>query len=465
MLESDVGKFISANDLIRSEDRVVVGVSGGADSVGLLVLLNQIKSDFKCQVFAGHLNHQLRGAAADEDEEFVRELAERLDIPVYTERQDIRGIRTERGGSLEEIARTVRYEFYLRAAKYFSANKIALAHHRDDQCETILFNMLRGSSVHGLRGIPVRRQLNDVEIIRPLLEVSKTEIEEYLRSKEIVWRVDHTNLEPCASRNVIRLKVLPAMEEVNPSFREHLLLLGRQAGQIETLLGEQAKRVLAAARKEGDEIHIESWRLKTLPELVACEVVREMLIETGAKMGRITARHLHDVVRLETKMELPDGWSARMEHGCLVVGPKLTKEKNDDVTVLTVGGKYRFGRYEISTELRKFDQKEFDEFRRTKDRFREWIDGDKVTGRLEVRYARDGERFHPLGAPGTKKVNDFLTDVKAGWSARPGVVVADGKGIIWLIGGRIDERVKADRETKRVLRFSALLSSMWKNYD
>jgi tRNA(Ile)-lysidine synthase len=465
MLESDVGNFIFANDLIRSEDRVLVGVSGGADSVGLLVLLDQIKATLKFQVFAGHLNHQLRGPAAEEDEGFVKDLTQQLNIPFYAERQDIPAIRAQRGGSVEETARAVRYEFYLRASRHFSAKKIALAHHRDDQCETILFNMLRGSSVHGLRGIPVKRELNGADIIRPLLDVSRNEIEEYLRSKGIEWRVDHTNLEPCTSRNALRLKVLPVLEEVNPSFREHLLFLGRQAGEIEKLLGEQAKRVLAAGHHEGNEIRIEQWRVKTLPEITACEVVREMLAATGARMGRITARHLHDIAHLETKLELPDGWVARVEYGRLIIGPKRTTEKDDNVTVLAIGKKCRFGRYEISAEVKNYDEKAFKEFLRTKDPSCEWIDAGKVSGRLEVRYARDGERFHPLGAPGSKKVNDFLTDVKAGWSARPAMVITDEKGIIWLAGRRIDERVKADRNTKKVLGISAVFLPVGEKHE
>lgn len=454
-IEEKVREFITAGRLIQAGDRMVVGVSGGADSVGLLALLGQIKSNFKFEIFACHLNHQLRGLAADEDERFVKDLVQRLGIPVYTERQDIPAIRAQRGGTLEETARAVRYEFYLRAGRHFSATKIALAHHRDDQCETILFNLLRGSSVHGLRGIPVRRKLNDLEIIRPLLDVSKIQIEEYLQSKGIVWRTDHTNLEPCTSRNILRLKVLPALEEVNSSFREHLLLLGRQAGEMEGLLEDQVKRILAAARYEDGEMRIEQWRLKTLPEITACEVVREMLRTTGARMGRITARHLHEAAHLETSLELPEGWAARIEHGWLVVGPKRTRETAGEEKELAIGTTCRFGRFMISAQVKNYDEKEFKEFLRTKDPFCEWIDADKVSGRLVVRFAQDGERFHPLGSPGSKKVNDFLTDVKAGWSARPALIVADKEGILWLVGWRIDDRVKADRSTKNILCLSA----------
>ncbi len=454
-IKENILKFISTRRLIESNDRVLVAVSGGVDSVGLLILMDQLKSQCGFQLFACHLNHQLRGPAADEDESFVNNLAQRLDIPVYTERQDIPAIRARQGGSVEEIARNVRYEFYLRAARHFSTNKIALAHHRDDQCETILFNLLRGSSVHGLRGIPVRRNLQDVEIIRPFLEISKTEIEEYLKSKSIDWRVDHTNLEPCADRNILRLKLLPAMEEINPSFREHLLQLARQANQIETLLGEQVNGVLAASHKEGNEIRIDQWRLKTLPEIVACEVVRKMLLETGAKLGQITARHLREVVRLETAMELPDGWTARVEHNRLVVGPKRTVEKNENVQILIIGETCRFDRFEFSTQFREFNETDFKEFLRTKDPFCEWIDADKIAGRLELRYARDGERFHPLGAPGRKKIGDFLTDVKAGWAARPALVLADEKGILWLVGRRIDHRAKTNQNTHKILTLTA----------
>jgi len=452
-METKIREFITSGRIIEPGDHVLAGVSGGADSVALLVILDRLKTSLNFKLSVCHLNHQLRGEASDTDMEFVENLCRQLHLPCYVGQKDIQAIHEKGGGTLEETARKVRYEFFEEAACQFGANKLALAHHRDDQCETIIFNLLRGSSFHGLRGIPLSRPLrpdSNIIIIRPLLAVSKSELEDFLRGCGLDWRKDHTNELLYTTRNVIRHKLLPVIQEVNPSFREHLLELGRQAGQIETILVEQAKMILAASQKDGNEIRIEQWRIKTLPEILACETIRQMLLAMEARMSRITARHLREVVTLSTKMELPQGIQARVEYGWLILGPKATKESEEE-KILQVGQIYRFNRFDFSTVLRKFDEQAFKDFCRTKNKFQEWIDADKIEGELKVRHAREGERFWPLGAPGSKKVGDFLTDVKAGWSARPAIVLADERGILWLVGWRIDERVKIMDRTRNIL--------------
>jgi tRNA(Ile)-lysidine synthase len=315
-METKVHEFTKIHRLIEPGDHVMSAVSGGADSVALLVILDRLKTSLNFKLSVCHLNHQLRGEASDADMEFVKNLCQQLHLPCYVGHKDVHAIQGKEGGTLEETARKVRYEFFEEAARQFGSNKLALAHHRDDQCETIIFNLLRGSSFHGLRGIPLSRLLrpdSNIILIRPLLAVSKSDLEDFLRGCGLDWRKDHTNELLYATRNVIRHKLLPMIQEVNPSFREHLLELGRQAGQIETILVEQANKILAASRKDGNEIRIEQWRIKTLPEILACETVRQMLLSLGSHMSRITTRHLREVVTLSTKMELPQEIQARVE--------------------------------------------------------------------------------------------------------------------------------------------------------
>lgn len=444
--------------LMSPGDNVVVGVSGGADSVALLVLLNEFKAVRGFHLFVCHLNHQLRGQAADADEAFVRELADGMGLPIYVERQDVRAIQAARGGSLEETARAVRYDFFARAADHFRADKIALAHHRDDQVETVLFNLARGTGIHGLRGIPAIRPLrpgSHICIIRPLLDTPKAELEVFLNNRGLSWRTDETNAQCHATRNVLRHKVLPALADVNPSFREHLLEVSRQASQVEAMLDEQARRIFAAVRPSDEELRIERWRLETLPELVAAEVIRKMLLALGAGLAKITARHLREAVRCTTRLELPGHFHVRCEYGWLILAPTRRGEESREERALALDGICRFGGLELTARMHPFEHEAFAAFVRRKTPFEEWLDADRVRGPLTVRHARPGDRFHPLGAAGSKKVGDFLTDHKAGAAARPAVVVADEVGLVWLVGGRIDERVRIGTDTRTVLSLTS----------
>jgi len=455
VIEDRIKKNIIAHNLIQENDHIVVGVSGGADSVTLLFILNELKPKLNLSLSVGHLNHKLRGAESDADEVFVKNLSNHFKLPFYSDRKDVREIQEREGGTLEEAARRTRYAFFKQAALALGANKIALAHHRDDQAETILFNMIRGSSFHGLRGIPAIRPLepeSDIKIIRPLLDTTKDELENYLESKKICWRTDQTNFEYHADRNFIRHKVLPVLEEINPSFREHLADLGRQAGAVEEILLEPVQRILPACKRRQDEIRIEQWRIRSLPEIIAGEVIRAMLISIGAGMGRLGSRHFRDIIHVSTSLELPDGWQARIEHGWLVLGPKKTIERNNEIQPLPINAKTRFGRFEFSAQLQDFDETAFKKMLAEKNQNEEWIDADQVKGNLLIRHVKDGDRFCPLGSPGTKKISDFLTDVKAGWAEKPAIVITDDNGIVWLTGWRIDERVRVNAGTKKIIR-------------
>ncbi len=451
-----VRRFVTKNQLIADGDRVLVGLSGGADSVALVYILNELRREFNFELFLCHLNHQIRNQQADDDERYCRALADKLGLQIYCESQNIPEISEQSGESIELTARNVRYEFYYRSAKYFHANKIALAHHRDDQCETIVFNIIRGCSIHGLRGIPLKRPLNDtndkIEIIRPLLCIGKAELEDFLRSKNISWQSDHTNYELKASRNIIRHRILPAMEKMNSAVKDHLLELAHQASGMEKIINQQADKILSACEygkddiKYGkDNIRIEKWRLETLPEIIACEVVRKMILSLKVGLRKFTLEHFRNIITLDNKIDLPENLRAIINDSWLVIHKKSAGNTQNIECP-----------YQLMIVKEQFDSQKFEQFCKTKTKYQEMIDADKLVGSLEVRFAREGERFHPLGAPGSKKIGDFLTDVKADKSARPAAVVADENSIIWVIGWRIDERVKITDSTKNVLILTAI---------
>ena len=184
--------------------------------------------------------------------------------------------------------------------------------------------------------------------------------------------------------------------------------------------------------------------IRKLPELVACEVVRKMILAIGAGLRNFTANHFKNIVQIEKSCDLPEGLRAIKQDDKLTIIRKANIKRKSEIR-----------KNEISCELKitkkKFDREEFGMFRKTKTKYQEMIDADKIVGELNVRFALQGERFHPLGSPGHKKIGDFLTDVKAGVSARPALVVADEQSVVWLVGWRIDERVKITDKTKNVL--------------
>ncbi len=448
-----VSSFIKTNQLIERKDKIVIGLSGGADSVALVYLLNEMQSVFDFELFLCHLNHKIRGKEADDDQQYCIALAKTLKLPIYTESQDILEISKQTKESLELSARNIRYDFFKRACEEFSANKIALAHHQDDQCETIIFNLARGTGIHGLRGMPLRRILyksdekTNVEIIRPILCCTKSQLENFLQAKNVRWQIDKTNYQLKASRNIIRHKILPAMEQLNPAVKRHLLDLAEQAADMEKIIDEQAAKIFEQCSfdsQKKDKITIEMKLIRKLPELVACEVVRKMILAIGAGLRNFTANHFKNIVQIEKSCDLPEGLRAIKQDDKLTIIRKANIKRKSEIR-----------KNEISCELKitkkKFDREEFGMFRKTKTKYQEMIDADKIVGELNVRFALQGERFHPLGSPGHKKIGDFLTDVKAGVSARPALVVADEQSVVWLVGWRIDERVKITDKTKNVL--------------
>ncbi len=453
-----VFRFVADNQLIEGNDKIVIAVSGGADSVALTHILCELREQFGYKLFLCHLNHKIRGEEAEADEQYCRELAKRLNLEIYCEHYDVPKIAREKNESLELAARNIRYEFYLRACKHFSVSKIALAHHKDDLCETIIFNIIRGCSFHGLRGIPVKRALysgidenkqtrknaNQLTIIRPIMCCEKSELETFLQNENINWRIDRTNYELKASRNVIRHKILPEMEKLNSAVREHLSELANQSADIEAIIEERAENVFAAVKQKKNEIRIEQWRLATLPELIACEIVRKMISALGAGLRQFTFQHYINIAKLTGAIDLPEQLRAMREGNWLVI----YRSEKELETIKSVP-------YCLKITKELFVREKFATFCRTKTRFEEMIDADKIKGTLEIRFAREGEKFYPLGMSGQKKIGDFLTDVKAGKSARPAVVVADEQSVIWVVGWRIDERVKITDTTKNVLILTA----------
>ena len=203
-------------------DRVLVGVSGGPDSIALLLALHGLKSELGLKLFVASLNHMFR-KDAEKDIRFVKKMAAKLKVPLFTENIDIPKQHKVDGGSKEDLARTVRYDFFLKAAKKFRANKIALGHTRDDQAETVLMRLIYGAGITGLSGIPATRKFNKYLIVRPFIETARSDINLYLKEKKVEAKIDVTNSDNAYKRNKIRSQLIPLLErEYNPNIKEAL---------------------------------------------------------------------------------------------------------------------------------------------------------------------------------------------------------------------------------------------------
>jgi len=460
-----VSAFADRHGLLAPGGGVLAGVSGGADSVVMLDVLDRLapRPERGWTIAVGHLNHCLR-ADADEDEQFVRRLAESRGLECVRGRTDVSAEARRRGVSVETAARDARYGFLAEAARRVGAGRIALAHHADDQAETVLFRMLRGTHLRGLAGMAPRRELDGgLAVIRPLLGVRRVEILAYGKARGLLWREDPTNAETKYRRNFIRHELLPAIRrEINPSADEALLRLAAAAGEAEEHLLATCRKLLAAAVTERavDELSLDADRLAAEAPVLRRVALRTVLEETGVPMRDVSARRLAEAdALLETPsgaVSLPGGWELRRRRGALTLRRVGDAESPWRPVPLAVGAESRLpdGRVIVCEEL-PFEAGAFAGHCRGGDRTVEWLDADAVRGALLARPRRDGDSFVPLGAPGRQAAADLLTNEKLSPARkRRAVCICDEGGIVWLAPLRIAERAKVTGATRRVLKLS-----------
>ncbi|MBN2831406.1 MAG: tRNA lysidine(34) synthetase TilS [Candidatus Omnitrophica bacterium] len=308
---------IKKGKLVDKGDRVVVGVSGGADSVCLLYLLSGLKEDLKISLHIAHLDHGLR-KESEKDAKFVKMLAEELNIPVAFKRVNVKRIAGKL--SVEEAARNLRLEFLLQVAKRVKAQKIALAHNFDDQAETVIMRILRGTGLYGLSAILPKRKMGRVFIIRPLLNIKRSEIEAFLKSKGIKFCIDKTNNDECYLRNKIRHRLLPLLEkDYNKNIREAFFALAKSAGSDYDYL----KGVVARTLK-GSHTKLQLKSLAGLHPSIMRLKLREAISFLQRDTRRITFKHIQELEDLILNrpqgsiVDLPKGVSALKKQKMLV---------------------------------------------------------------------------------------------------------------------------------------------------
>lgn len=404
-IAAQIRDAIERNHLIPDGKDVVVGVSGGADSVALIRAISA--SNIPCTI--AHLNHRLRGAESDADEQFVRELADELNLPVMVKSADVKGLAENTGQSLEMAARQARHEFFTS----FANAVIALAHHADDQIETFFLKLARGAGPEGLCGMPFSQIVGKLRLIRPMLGIRRTEIIGWLKSNGFEWREDTSNSDPTFLRNKVRHTILPMLEkELNPNLRETVL------------------RTMDILRIENEWMNetISDFRFPTADLSPAAQrrVLRKWLFENGAEEAGFEA-----VEKILSLMKTKNGTKVF--------------ELNDRQRVLIEYGIPRF------EETGKQPQPEFrlirengSGWRKDESRIGEVpatasFDAEKVgDSPIEVRLYREGDRMEPLGMEGSRKLQDIFTDLKIPREQRSRLPVVICRGeIIWLPGYRI----------------------------
>ncbi|MBR5268428.1 MAG: tRNA lysidine(34) synthetase TilS [Lachnospiraceae bacterium] len=438
-----VKEYMKQNHMAEPGDGVLAAVSGGADSVCLLLMLKALETSLGIQVMAFHLNHGLRGEEADRDEAYVRALCQRLQVRLKVAKEDVAEHAKQHGLSEEEAGRVLRYQWLEKTAGEFDCHKIATAHHKDDQAETVLMNLFRGTGLRGLGGIrPIRRLSEDQTIIRPLLCMERQEIEAYLIEEKEAWCEDSTNRELVYSRNKVRNVLIPWIREnVNDRAEEHILKTALFASQADEYFLAQAEKLLGDVNGEtADEISIDVEVFDPQPEIMKAYLIRAMIARVAGNSKDISARHIEAVSALDgpgggTAADLPYGLRAIRGYQKLSIR-KAIVPKEDRIT-------------SDNLKMRVFAREK--DLAIPKNKYTKWFDYDRICDTLSVRAREPGDYFM-IGDGKTKKLHRFFIDEKIPEELRDKILLlAEGNHILWVVGYRISEYYKITDATRNIL--------------
>lgn len=460
--EETVSAYIKKFHMIEADERVLVGLSGGADSVCLFCILLALREKFDFTLEAVHVNHCLRDTA-DRDEAFVRSLCAREDVVLHTYTVDVGMYADEKGMSTEEAARELRYQCFEDAMKKTGAFKVAVAHHKNDQAETILFHICRGSGPDGLSGM---RPVRDF-VIRPILCLSREQIEQYLSACSQEYVTDETNKSTLYSRNRLRLEVLPVLEEICPGAGAHIASAGENMAQLSGYLREEICRAMAEcvewSGQDGAVMKLSCQRLAGLHPYLQGEVVRECLFAQAGQKKDISRIHVESVLGLTDmqvgrKLDLPYGIEAEKSYDTLLFRKKdLTGEKETEFCV-EVSIREIAGEKEIllpdgkRMRLRRFAYERNAQIP-TK-AYTKWLDCDKIGEVITIRPPQESDFFY-FNNKNKKYVKDYMVNEKIPKENRNrSILVTEGDHMLYFVGRRVSNAVLIDETTKNILEIT-----------
>ena len=449
--EKKVKTFTEQQNLITPGDRILIGLSGGADSVCLLAVLKEMAPELSVTLGAFHVHHGIRGEEADRDEEFSEALCSRFGVPFFSVKENVPERAKEWQTGLEEAGRRVRYEAAERIAKEQGYDKIALAHHRNDVAETLLFHLFRGSSVGGLASVPAKRGA----IIRPLLCCERAEIEAYLTEAGLEFCTDSTNTDTGYTRNKIRQGLIPCALEINAGAVRHMAESAEELGELETFLSGETEKIFNKAERRQEEIIVPLSLLEEVPAVLCRRVIYRCIGELAGSKKDITKDHVAAVLGLGKaqsgkKISLPYALVAGRDFDRIYI--RKTAESGEEpapeVCVAAIPGEYFFGNEGESLQFRIFSYKKNTEI--PKNEYTKWFDYDKIRGTLRLRTYLSGDR---LGlTEGTKSVKALWTEKKVPADRRmKQMLLADEEQVLWIPGVRCCDNYRVDDGTKTVL--------------
>ncbi len=477
MLEK-VRLFAIRHCLFSSGEKVIVGVSGGPDSLCLLHVLDRLKGEWDLKLHVAHLNHKIRGIEADEDAAFVEKVAREWGIPFTIEARDVPALAREKGMSLEEAARYARYKFLAEVALKEGAKTIAVGHNADDQVETVVMHWVRGSGLAGLRGMLPRSRLvvggeeYDLWLVRPLLDVTRAEIEAYCCEHGLTPRFDLSNLDTTYFRNRLRHELIPYLETFNPRFRELVRRSAQLFADDYDFLHQQVeaswKEVVEREEERGIIFSFPLW--KSLHPAMQRGTLREAVRRMRRGLRDIGWVHIEEARkalmegRAGIKITLPQGLVLVTGYRTFFIGeegfvpsedlPLLPSTEGLEEIALKVPGETLIPQtgWKVKVSLSPLSQLPPD-WERNPDPWRAFLDWGKVSGPIRLRPRRPGDRFRPIGLKGgSKSLHEFMIDEKIPQYLRDRwPLLVDSEKILWVVGYHISEEAAITPETAEAL--------------
>lgn len=465
----EVRRWIEEENLIEAGDTVLVGVSGGADSVCLLLVLLAYQKQLDYILRVVHIEHGIRGAQSKEDAVFVETLCERLQLPCQTYEVDVPAYAKERHLGLEEAARELRYAGFRQAAKQVCAEhiKVALAHHADDNAETMLFQMARGSGIRGISGIRAKREMDEnVTLIRPLLMVTRKQIEAYLAEQGEAYRVDATNEDIAYSRNRIRHEILPQLTQINRQAVMHMAQSARQLAELSDYFELETARVAASVckRTEGQCV-IKNELFEQYPPVLQKAVLHQVLGDTAGSRKDIGSVHVNELLHLAglqtgRRISLPYGLGAeRIYAGIRILYQENPVECGDDTYEIALSeleekpaGEWSVIRLkdgEVRMRIRDLSEEIWEIPKKT---YTKLLNYDRIKCNLQFRKRAGGDYLTIDAAGHRKKIKEYFVEEKIPRSTRETIwLLAEGAHVLWVVGKRISAHYKIDSDTQKVL--------------
>ena len=480
-LEDSCRDLINEYGMIEQNETVIVGTSGGADSVCLLFLLKKLSLEMDFNLAAVHVNHMIRGEEADRDEHFVKDLCRELGVECIAVRADVPRLAREKGIGIEEAGRMARYRAFDMVAERLNPNgpytsgKVAIAHHRDDNVETILFNLIRGTDIKGLTGIAPVSRTRRLTVIRPLLGAGREQIVEFLEANQIPYVTDSTNSDEDFARNRVRNTIIPQMQKINARAAEHIDDLAKMLSKLSEYYEKNVTEAMGTVvdlRDEAPAINVE--RLKYLDRAIQSGVVYNTIGAVAGTKKDIGRVHVEDVLSLCEKqtgrrMELPYGLEAVRSYSNIIIRKENRTEegKRADIESTPIMG--LDAHFSISLKsieegkkvfaladgsILSFEIVDIDESNReslmTRNEYTKAFDRDKIKGTLILGRPQKDDKIRFSG--GSKTLKKFFVDEKIPQELREDIpVLKDMEGVLWIMGYRIGQQYKITSETKRAL--------------